>query len=196
MADKGSAGGATTAIGANAYSTIVLHACKHPARPILGMLLGKTGSAVSEAVPLFHSYPLAPMLEMGMTLAEEHAKAAGLEVVGCYFANELCDDKSFNRSHMAVKLATKIAETAPSGVEPCLLMVDNTRVSNEAKGCLETYRWRGGNWRSTPLEAVAPSPDLAASVAKAVREGKETASVDFEEHLDNPALNWLGASKA
>ena len=58
----------------DAYSKLLLHACKHPARPVLGVLLGRKGKTdekdalahVVEAVPLFHSYVLAPMLEMSM----------------------------------------------------------------------------------------------------------------------------------
>lgn len=174
-----------------AYLTMILHACKYPARPVLGVLLGKPGGSISVAIPLFHSYPLAPMLEMGMLQVEEYTKAAGLDIVGCYFANELYDDKSLNRSHMAVKLATKIAETCSEEVDACMLQIDNARLGSEAKSCIETYRWRGGSWRASQAEAVSVSAELLATAVAAVRDGKEAPLVDFEQHLDEPACRWL-----
>jgi hypothetical protein len=62
----------------DAYSKLLLHACKHPSRPVMGVLLGNKAKGdekssfsdalvpVVEAVPLFHSYALAPMMEMSM----------------------------------------------------------------------------------------------------------------------------------
>ncbi len=72
-----------------AFCKMILHACKYPARPVIGVLLGskpiksegaagatdsKSSAAaaggakgISDAVPLFHNYPLAPMMEIAMT---------------------------------------------------------------------------------------------------------------------------------
>ena len=69
----------------------VLHAAKHPASPVLGVLLGKDNESkgmqvsssgdssrvtVCDAVPLFHNIPLAPMLEMAMMQVTDARAAA------------------------------------------------------------------------------------------------------------------------
>lgn len=49
----------------------VVHAHKHPTRPVLGILIGTIdGSAVrvSQAIPLFHTGLLAPIFEAAMLL--------------------------------------------------------------------------------------------------------------------------------
>jgi hypothetical protein len=52
-----------------AYCKIVMHAVKYPSKPVMGVLVGKTTdgkpSAV-DAIPLVHSYSLAPMMELAM----------------------------------------------------------------------------------------------------------------------------------
>lgn len=57
-----------SSISATAYLKVILHACRYPSRSILGVLLGsvaKDGSVeVSDAIPAFHSNPLAPALEI------------------------------------------------------------------------------------------------------------------------------------
>lgn len=62
-----------------AYRKMLLHALRFPSRPVLGVLIGvrKQGEAEPEIVdvaPLFHSYALAPMLELALSLVELHCK--------------------------------------------------------------------------------------------------------------------------
>lgn len=58
-----------------AYVKIILHAAKHPHKPVNGVLLGSqspSGSSsvlVSDAVPLLHLWTsLSPMMEIGLDL--------------------------------------------------------------------------------------------------------------------------------
>ncbi len=53
-----------------AHAKIMLHAAKHPAAAVCGLLLGQRTASdgalhIADAIPLFHSPPLAPMLEIG-----------------------------------------------------------------------------------------------------------------------------------
>ncbi|OLP91182.1 ER membrane protein complex subunit 8/9-like [Symbiodinium microadriaticum] len=64
-----------------AYAKAVLHSCKHSAAPVLGLLLGSANGKVlkvADAIPLFHTHALGPMLKIACMLAEEHCKATWL----------------------------------------------------------------------------------------------------------------------
>jgi ER membrane protein complex subunit 8/9 len=55
------------------YLSLLLHAAKHPHKPVNGVLLGKSGSAdtvdVVATVPLVHAWTsLSPMMEIGLDL--------------------------------------------------------------------------------------------------------------------------------
>jgi hypothetical protein len=58
----------------NAHMKVLLHAAKFPVCPVYGLLLGTIHaegqstevSVVSEALPLSHSHPLAPSIELAL----------------------------------------------------------------------------------------------------------------------------------
>jgi len=87
------------------YVKLALHALKHPATAVNGLLVGRLVEpssspavvSVIDAVPLSHHphhLPLLPTLELGLTLVEDHfaTQGEGLAVVGYYHANPRCDD--------------------------------------------------------------------------------------------------------
>lgn len=56
-------------IASPAYWTVVLHAARYPQHAVSGVLIGKKiegGVAIMEAVALFHTQVLAPMLEIAL----------------------------------------------------------------------------------------------------------------------------------
>ena len=88
-----------------AYVKLALHALKHPATAVNGLLVGRLVEpssspavvSVIDAVPLSHHphhLPLLPTLELALTLVEDHfaTQGEGLAVVGYYHANARCDD--------------------------------------------------------------------------------------------------------
>jgi hypothetical protein len=75
-----------------AYVKAILHACAHPARPVLGVLLASKSGEVVDVVPAFHSNPLAPSLEIAFLLIEEFALRRELSIAGVYAGNELDSD--------------------------------------------------------------------------------------------------------
>jgi hypothetical protein len=185
-----------------AYSKMILHACKHPSRPVLGVLLTSKDSSdkdsksdsrqIVDVVPLFHDYTLAPMMEVAMTQIEEFCKLSGkFEIAGCYSANELYTDR--DPDHMTEKFATKIADHYPAA---CILMIDNTAIADAGKknksSALLTYRLKAGQWRhAEPASSCHPAPADVTAVLKDVMDGKERDIIDFEEHLEDPELQWL-----
>ncbi|KAG8040772.1 hypothetical protein GUJ93_ZPchr0796g29166 [Zizania palustris] len=86
-----------------AYVKLALHALKHPAAAVNGLLVGRLldGAsstvvvAVVDAVPLYHCphhLPLRPTHELALNLVEDQFGAQGLAVIGYYHANVLRDD--------------------------------------------------------------------------------------------------------
>jgi ER membrane protein complex subunit 8/9 len=86
-----------------AYVKLALHALKHPAAPVNGLLLGRLADpssspavvSIVDAVPLSHHQhhlPLLPTLELALTLVEDHFAAQDTAVVGYYHANPRRND--------------------------------------------------------------------------------------------------------
>ncbi|CAN0325049.1 unnamed protein product, partial [Ectocarpus fasciculatus] len=74
-----------------AYLKLMLHAAKYPWAAVNGFLLGEeglTGQAsvvyLLDAVPLFHTSTLAPLLETSAVMVDAHAARSGLCIVGFY----------------------------------------------------------------------------------------------------------------
>ena len=91
--------GSTVMFSSEAYSKMLLHAAKYPWAAVNGLLLGTSNEQaveVKDAVPLFHTAVLAPMLEVAMLLVDEYCQseqsAAGLSIVGYYHANARNND--------------------------------------------------------------------------------------------------------
>jgi hypothetical protein len=60
----------TLSVDSKGYLKIVLHSARYPASDVIGVLVGSSlgTSVVSDAFPLFHTWTLAPMLKLGLTL--------------------------------------------------------------------------------------------------------------------------------
>ncbi len=122
-------------VSTEAYAKIMLHALKFPARPVFGIVLGREEGKnlyVCDAIPLFHNYPLAPMLEISMmqvltassALLSLHLsyiycfqvesfcklqRAQPLKILGSYCGHELSDSKEI--PPQAIKLSSKIYDS-------------------------------------------------------------------------------------
>eukprot|EP00439_Symbiodinium_sp_Y106_P004719 s6579_g1.t1 len=117
----GQSGGSATSLtgysfSPKAYAKAVLHSCKHSAAPVLGLLLGTANGKVlkvADAIPLFHTHALGPMLKIACMLAEEHCKAAGdLEIVGLYHATPSGSTEMTPVKAIADKLAQNFASAS------------------------------------------------------------------------------------
>ena len=125
------------ALSQRAYVTLLLHALKHPASAVSGVVLGpaprgadaggsppgspRAGAArqLTLTVPLFHTQPaLAPMLEVALAQVEAYAAANGLAILAYYAANERPEDTDL--SPASRRIADKIAAACPGA---CALLV-------------------------------------------------------------------------
>ncbi|KAG0547775.1 hypothetical protein BDA96_01G109400 [Sorghum bicolor] len=125
-----------------AYVKLALHALKHPATAVNGLLVGRLVEpssspavvSVIDAVPLSHHphhLPLLPTLELALTLVEDHfaTQGEGLAVVGYYHANPRCDDTDL--PPVAKRVGDHIFRYFPRSA---VLLVDNKKLEEAVKG--------------------------------------------------------------
>ncbi|CAN0449082.1 unnamed protein product, partial [Ectocarpus sp. 8 AP-2014] len=125
-----------------AYLKLMLHAAKYPWAAVNGFLLGEeglTGKAsvvcVKDAVPLFHTSTLAPLLETSAVMVDAHAARSGLCIVGFYQANQCLDDNA--PGALATEVMNKIDSThaGPS----VLVVISNKRLETAGDSAVSAY---------------------------------------------------------
>jgi hypothetical protein len=151
-----------TTLSSRAYLKLILHAAKYQTRACMGLLIGHTEDAasssssrpstvrVTDVLPLFHTAPLAPMIELALAQAEHIVRnsgqyAANACIAGLYYAPEHFDARQTNSNsgestlpmpHAAVvvKMAEKIAANAGGAAGSRIILVSNGH--NKRYGCL------------------------------------------------------------
>ncbi|KAM3392612.1 hypothetical protein ACQJBY_013647 [Aegilops geniculata] len=193
-----------------AYVKLALHALKHPAAAVNGLLIGTLADpaaspavvSVADAVPLSHQphhLPLLPTLELALTLVEDHFQAQGLAVVGYYHANARRDDADLPA--VAKRVGDHIFRYFPRAA---VLLLDNVKLEEVVKGSsrdavVQLYTrdssksWRqAGSDGSSQLKLKEPSTNVV--LADHVTTKKWQQVVDFDDHLDDISKDWLNAS--
>ena len=193
-----------------AYVKLALHALKHPAAAVNGLLVGRLADpaaspavvSVADAVPLSHQphhLPLLPTLELALTLVEDHFQAQGLAVVGYYHANARRDDADLPA--VAKRVGDHIFRYFPRAA---VLLLDNVKLEEVVKGnsrdaVVQLYTrdssksWRqAGSDGSSQLKLKEPSTNVV--LADHVTTKKWQQVVDFDDHLDDISKDWLNAS--
>lgn len=100
-------------LSASAYAIPLLHAARHPASTVLGLLLAR-GAEIVEALPILHRYAsLSFTIDTALRFARAHAADAGLTIAGVYVANE---DGSTEMPRAAEKLLETIRKDSPGAV--------------------------------------------------------------------------------
>ncbi|WVQ80174.1 hypothetical protein IAT38_002279 [Cryptococcus sp. DSM 104549] len=184
------------------YSLPILHAAAHPSSTVLGVFLSSspvssTSISIEDALPLLHVYTaLSPMMEAGLSLAEEYAKGKGMRVVGLYVARE--DEGGLGRVGERVLGVLREKFAGSFG-----LSLDNDRLA-------------AGQPAYIPYLSVSPSPNaqyqpvpstspetlpapfillgtsLPSATLKVIREHKVHRDLrDFDDHLEDSTQDWL-----
>uniref|UniRef100_A0A0D9W314 MPN domain-containing protein n=1 Tax=Leersia perrieri TaxID=77586 RepID=A0A0D9W314_9ORYZ len=190
-----------------AYVKLALHALKHPAAAVNGLLVGRLldGAdaaavvSVADAVPLCHHphhLPLLPTLELALTLVEDHFAAQGLAVVGYYHANARSGDAELPL--VAKRVGDHIFRSFPRAA---VLLLDNKKLEEAVKGksrepVVQLYTrdssksWRqAGSDGSSQLTLKEPSTNMV--LADHVTTKKWQQVVDFDDHFDDISKDWL-----
>jgi hypothetical protein len=175
---------------------MVLHAAKYPQRAVNGILLASKPKAkesktvsIVDCIPLFHlNLNLTPMLEVALTQVECYGIEVGQTICGYYQANENFRDNS--PDFIATRVMEKVYESFPEG---CLIMLDNRKITLGCRGTsFEMYQLQDGKFKvvdraNIHLEQGQKTYQVTSSLmqSKLHRE-----LVDFDNHLDNIALDW------
>ncbi|KAL6851484.1 hypothetical protein ACP4OV_020417 [Aristida adscensionis] len=192
-----------------AYIKLALHALKHPAAAVNGLLVGRLLDAsasapavvsVVDAVPLAHHphhLPLLPTLELALTLVEDHfAAQGGLAVVGYYHANPRRDDADL--PPVAKRVGDHIFRYFPRSA---VLLLDNKKLEDAVSGksrdpVVQLYtRDSSKSWRQAGTDGssqlILKEPSTNVVLADHVLTKKWEQIVDFDDHLDDISKDWL-----
>lgn len=174
-----------------AYLKLMLHAAKYPWASVSGFLLGETASSeggqvsVKDAVPLFHTSTLAPLLEMSATMVDAHAAKIGLSIVGFYQANQCLDDNA--PSLLASKIMDKI--DLANGGSSVLLIISNKRLETKGDSAVSVFARDASSSFRKHLEVGVSSKSIEA-FESALKNKIEAGLVDMDEHLDDVTKDW------
>ncbi|CAN0036306.1 unnamed protein product [Pylaiella littoralis] len=179
----------TTAVEGPAYLKLMLHAAKYPWAAVNGFLLGEADSAgqvsVRDAVPLFHTSTLAPLLETSAAMVDAHAASNGLSIVGFYQANQCVDDNA--PGALASKVMDKI-DSARAG-PAVLLIVSNKRLEIAGDSAVSAFGRDSSNSFRRRVE-VEVSKSAVEAFESALAQKTEAKLVDMDEHLDDVSKDW------
>ncbi|XP_068669835.1 ER membrane protein complex subunit 8/9 homolog [Aristolochia californica] len=187
----------------SAYVKLVLHALKHKASSVNGILIGRLLNdnlvEISDAVPLSHTLvPLLPTLEISLLQVEEYFKSEGLIVVGYYHANERYDDSELG--NVPKKIGDQIFRYFP---QAAILLLDNKKLEalqkrNDRNPVVQLHtRDASKSWRqigsdsSSQLTLKEPSANVV--LLDYISTEKWQDIVDFDDHLDDISKDWLNA---
>lgn len=175
-----------------AFVTMTAHAISHRNSIVHGLLLGSVSGdvvSVEDAVPLSHSAPTKPLVEIALGLISSKTT---LQVVGWYTSPSLYKDK--HPGPVAVRMASSLA-TGPIE-HPVLCVVENEALgkcvssAGEASGVVKAY---GKDFGEQWLEPLKLTVEDSTKAGKATREAAEqnVAVPDFVDHLDaEPNSTW------
>uniref|UniRef100_A0A7S2QED8 MPN domain-containing protein n=1 Tax=Zooxanthella nutricula TaxID=1333877 RepID=A0A7S2QED8_9DINO len=156
----------------------------------MGILVGtSTGKAlkVVDAMPLFHTHALAPMLKIACMLIEEHCREVGdLEIVGLYHAAA----SGVPDMSRVKPIADKIAANFPAA---CVWAVDAAKLG-ERQFALRGMCHSKEEWKPISADAVSLGDEALQHTSRAISELKHLEIVDFDDHLGDASLSWLNAS--
>lgn len=103
----------SVSLSASAYAVPLLHAARHPASTVLGLLLAR-GTEIVEALPILHRYAsLSLTIDTALRFVRAHAAENGFKIAGVYVANE---DGSTKLPRAAERLLETIRKENPSAV--------------------------------------------------------------------------------
>ncbi|KNA11191.1 hypothetical protein SOVF_137500 [Spinacia oleracea] len=187
-------------IGQNAYIKLVLHALKHKASPVNGVLVGRFDGGkgvveITDAIPLFHSnIGLLPALEIALMQIEEKYASQGLSLVGYFHANERSDDNDLG--NVAKNIGDHICRYFP---QAGVLLLDNKKLEalpkvKDRSPVMQLYSKDGSKWKveeSGRLVLKEPSANIILLDYASTQKWEEI--VDFDDHLDDINKDWLNA---
>lgn len=118
------------------------------------------------------------------------ADSEGLVIAGYYAGSELYHENSIDKTP-GLKLADKIAENFNHA---CCAVIDNKILTlNHSKPAISVYRHSDNRWTHGTFSLENSKVTLEA-VSALLKKGAMKDIVDFDNHLDNPEIDWTNSS--
>ena len=191
-------------LSALAHVKILLHAAQNPCCPVHGILVGEENGQESiyicDVLPVCHSSPTKPVLDMGLRLAEVHLKGEKRFFAGWYTSNERLDDMEIKTS--AYRIMDAIYEKEDHSTDLVLAFLSGTGFASVIKGPIESNE-SGLNWFGRDEKANNWSREISNDLISAekntvqILDTAENISLfDFEHHLacdmnEMKEIDWL-----
>ncbi|CAH1711022.1 unnamed protein product [Aphis gossypii] len=176
-----------------AYCKIIAHAAKYPHCEVNGVLLADISTrgenlVVVDTVPLFHQcLHVSPMSEIAMMQIDQSASSCDMYICGYYLANETLDDLSYDKP--AHKIVDKIIEHES---DACMVVINNRLMElNQKESALIVHAQDDGKWKRLNNSNVQIENVALAAASAVLQQQLYNNLVDFDNHLDNLALDWL-----
>ncbi|KAF0759170.1 ER membrane protein complex subunit 8/9 isoform X1 [Aphis craccivora] len=176
-----------------AYCKIIAHAAKYPHCEVNGVLLADISTrgdnlVVVDTVPLFHQcLHVSPMSEIAMMQIDQSASSCDMYICGYYLANETLDDLSYDKP--AHKIVDKIVEHES---DVCMVVINNRLMElNQKESALIVHTQDDGKWKRLNNSNVQIENVTLAAASTVLQQQLYNNLVDFDNHLDNLALDWL-----
>lgn len=198
------------------HSKMMNHAVRNPRSVVHGILLGKSDAndiTAVDVLPVCHSPPTKPLLDMSLRLAEAYCLSNeddnNLEIIGWYTAPEKNVDESPGAA--ALKIVSSIASTSESNDKhPILICITNKDMENffkvgnlsdsDRRGFSIYGRDEGSQWKSEysidSIQSSMGSWSSSNQIAVGACLDKELTCFDFENHLDGGTdgckeIDWI-----
>jgi ER membrane protein complex subunit 8/9 len=200
-----------------AIAKAIFHASKFSTQAVFGLLVGKRLQShhcfVVDAIPITHTLPAVcphPVMESALAMVSAFATSKGLVVLGLYVANERLDDNGvsdytativrylqskvsgassglvlWQLQNPKLKAASSFGGTAP--VEQYIYTSSSTAASTLP---LSFAQWDGDACKTSPVD----DSRVLAAVKNGVLNFEHSKLVDFEDHLENVALDFFNES--
>ena len=176
-----------------AHAKIMLHLSHHPNDVIHGILIGSSNDdkkeiIVTDVLPICHSVPTKPLLDMAFRLAD--AAVVG-DIVGWYSANTRIGDEDPSAVALKViEMIDKMIQEDGSLKLSALLMVNNTKIGEGVDHPYDFYSASGNKVSSVKETIDHGNIDLRKAYVSRVP------CWDFEDHIDSDAnsegtKNWI-----
>uniref|UniRef100_A0A0G4HNS3 MPN domain-containing protein n=1 Tax=Chromera velia CCMP2878 TaxID=1169474 RepID=A0A0G4HNS3_9ALVE len=182
----------------DAYVKMILHSLKYAKEDVNGILIGTrtdgSGDIVfKDAIPLFHTYILDPMMKLAFSMVDEYAASLDppQQIVG-YYHVEAEGSNHVGQNETAKATSVKIAANLSGKVPAAFFTVDSEKLAESdddpaVKGWVST----GGSWRAVAPENVKTASSTPARAKKEVAQARYLELWDFEDHLSNPERDFI-----
>lgn len=157
-----------------ALKKAIIHCAKYSGKDVYGVLVGE--SQVSDAIPLFHTRPTAPITEAALMLLSQY------NIVGFYESRIRSPDTALSPSPYITSLCNALKlKGAPSIYALC--------IENDWEAESPFALWRLDNKGSN---FTKQQYGVSVSSLRSIQDyliGRENI-VDFDDHFSNPNLDW------